>query len=179
MAERAVATLYGMVRSMLNSATLPEGLRNGIWAEAAKTATELKNIMSTYNSKTPPYELFHEVKYNAMDTLRTFGEMAIIIDNPRAIRSKLEDRGKIVMYMGRDPEHSADTYRFLNIRTRLILISRNVKWLNMTYDEFATVNKDKLAFLAPPAPGEVIDEDEGVTLQEVATNFAGTQTVIG
>jgi hypothetical protein len=43
--EREFATLYGRVRTMLNAARLPKDLREGVWAEAAKYATEVENVI--------------------------------------------------------------------------------------------------------------------------------------
>jgi hypothetical protein len=57
--ERAFATLYGIVRSMLNSAKVPLPLRYGVWPEAAHMATELKNLLVSYSQDKSPYELFH------------------------------------------------------------------------------------------------------------------------
>jgi hypothetical protein len=43
--ERKFATLYGKVRAMLNAANLPQEIRNGLWAEAAHTASDLENAL--------------------------------------------------------------------------------------------------------------------------------------
>jgi hypothetical protein len=39
--ECMFATLFGMVQSMLNEACVPMLLRQGIWAEAARNATDM------------------------------------------------------------------------------------------------------------------------------------------
>jgi hypothetical protein len=56
--ERAFATLYGMVRSMLNAAKVPTHLCHGVWPEAACTTAELKNLLVSYSQTKSPYELF-------------------------------------------------------------------------------------------------------------------------
>jgi hypothetical protein len=45
--ERLFATLFFMVRSMLNEACTPMILRRGIWAEAACTATDMRNCLDS------------------------------------------------------------------------------------------------------------------------------------
>ena len=42
--ERKFATLYGKVRSMLNSARLTPNLRHGLWTECAACATMEENV---------------------------------------------------------------------------------------------------------------------------------------
>jgi hypothetical protein len=48
--ERMFSTLYGMVHSMLNQAQVPLHICCGVWAEAAKTATDMRNILVNYKS---------------------------------------------------------------------------------------------------------------------------------
>jgi hypothetical protein len=42
------ATLYGMVHSMLNQAQVALHIRHGAWADAAKTATDMRIILVNY-----------------------------------------------------------------------------------------------------------------------------------
>ena len=46
------------------------------------------------------------------------------------------------MYLGRARDHATDTYRFLNLETELVLISRDVIWLNKVYGEFKGSKQD-------------------------------------
>ena len=69
-----------------------------------------------------------------MKYMRTFGEMAVIaIHEGKKMRSKLDDRGKTCMLVGYADGHSRDMNRFLNIHTRRIIISRDVRWLNIIW----------------------------------------------
>jgi hypothetical protein len=80
--ERMFATLFGIVRSMLNEVRVPMNLCHGLWAEAARNATDTRNYLVSYKSETSSYEKFMGVKYDCIDTLHTFGEMAIVGDHP-------------------------------------------------------------------------------------------------
>jgi predicted metal-dependent hydrolase len=75
------ATLFGMVRSMLNEDRVPMLLRRGLWAKAARTATDMWNYLVSYKSDKSSYEKFMGVKYDQIDTLHTFSEMAIVEDH--------------------------------------------------------------------------------------------------
>jgi hypothetical protein len=79
--ERMFATLFGMVRPMLNEACTPMLLCWGIWAEAARSATDMRNYLAFYKRDTSSYEKFMGAKYDRIDTLHTFGEMAIVEDH--------------------------------------------------------------------------------------------------
>ena len=62
------------------------------------------------------------------------GEMAVIaIHEGKKMRSKLDDRGKTCLFVGYADDHSRDTYRFLNIHTKRVIISRDVRWLNFIW----------------------------------------------
>ena len=69
--------------------------------------------------------------------MRTFEEMAVIaIHEGQKMRSKLDDRGKTCMFVGYADDHSRDVYRFLNIHTNRIIISRDVRWLNIIWKHY-------------------------------------------
>ena len=89
--ERAFATLYGRVRSMMNGAGLTGSLRNGLWAEGAVTATLLENLL-VYDSETKKssWEKFFGTVPKHVNELRIFGEMAILLQKKK-IRSKLDN----------------------------------------------------------------------------------------
>jgi hypothetical protein len=60
--ERAFATLWGRTRAMLNQAQLDDELRNGLWAECAKCATQLNNIIVKPGEEKSPFEKFYKRK---------------------------------------------------------------------------------------------------------------------
>ena len=66
-----------------------------------------------------------------MKYLRSFGEMAVIaISNGKKRRSKLDTRGRTGIFVGYADDHAGNVYRFINIQTKKIILSRDVKWLN-------------------------------------------------
>ena len=67
-----------------------------------------------------------------MKYMRTFGEMAVVaIHLDKKMRSKLDNIGKACMFVGYAEDHSGDVYRFLNIHMKKIIMSRDVRWLNI------------------------------------------------
>jgi hypothetical protein len=80
---------------------------------------------------------FKGAKYNHIDTLHTFDEMAIVEDHPtRSMHAKLQDRGHPAMFVGTTHEHTRDTYRFLSVITSQIITSRDVIWTGKSYGEY-------------------------------------------
>jgi hypothetical protein len=66
-----------------------------------------------------------------------------VIKTSKKIKGKLEDRGLPCVYLGQARDHAGDTYRFLNLATKMVLVSRDVIWLDQVYGEF-TGNHDIL-----------------------------------
>jgi hypothetical protein len=79
--ERKFATLYGRVGTMLNAASLPKDLREGVWAEAAKYATEVENVIVTTTKPITALHQFYGIKNPKVKVMKPFGEMAIVEDN--------------------------------------------------------------------------------------------------
>ena len=72
-----------------------------------------------------------------MKCLRTFGEMAVVaIHEGKKMRSNLDSRGKTCMFVGYADDHSGDVYRFLNIHTKRIIMSRDARLLNIIWKHY-------------------------------------------
>ena len=95
------------------------------------------DIMVRPERTKPPHALFYGKDAKYMRSLRTFGEMAVIaIHEGKKMRLKLDDRGKTCMFVGYADDHTKDVYRFLNIHTRRIILSRDVRWLNIIWKQY-------------------------------------------
>jgi hypothetical protein len=138
--ERKFATLYGKTRSMLNGAQFPKTLRDGLWAHCAKLASNLENILYGSTGKTPPSERFYGHLPKWVKSLRTFGEIAIISDSRnKEIRSKLADRGFPAIFIGYSDSHDTDVWEFFNYKTKSVILSRDVIWLNQSYGQYMNI----------------------------------------
>jgi hypothetical protein len=63
---------------MLNGAKVTKELREGVWAEAAKTATDIENMIVNPNKQVAAYNMFYGVKEPKLKILKPFGEMAMV-----------------------------------------------------------------------------------------------------
>ena len=135
--ERRIPALMGRARAMLIQAGIESKYKGEFWCEVISRATNLDNKMVRPERTKPPHTLFfgEDAKYTR--SLRTFGEMAVIaIHEGKKMRSKLDDRGETCMFVGYADDHTKDVYRFLNIQTRRIILSRDVRWLNIIWKQY-------------------------------------------
>ena len=133
--ERKFATLYGRVRSMLNRARLPKAVRHKLWAEAANVATDAENMSVKAGREKPPYKLFFGTETKNIWHLRRFGEIGIAKKGPK-IQSKMANPGIAVMYLGQAKDHGQEVYRLLNLETKRVVLSRDVRWLDQNYTSY-------------------------------------------
>ena len=149
--ERMFATLYGKTRSMLNSARFTTELRRGLWAQCADHAVQLQNILVKTHGDSSACEKFYDYTPKWVHNLRTFGEMAVVADHAnKKIRGKLADRGLPCIFVGYAEDHAQNVYKFMNTKTRCILMSRDVIWLNKNFSEYYGIHRVRLE--APPDP---------------------------
>jgi phage gpG-like protein len=88
-------------------------LRECVWAEVAKYATEVENVIGTTTKLIAALHQFYGITNPKVKVMKPFGEMAIVEDNARRqIRAKLENRGRACLFFGNAPKHADDTYRF-------------------------------------------------------------------
>ena len=162
-AERRIPALMGRARAMLIQAGLEPKHKGELWCEVISTATKLDNIMVRPERTKPPYTLFYGEDAKYAQSLRIFGEMAVIaIHEGKKMRSKLDDRGKTCMFVGYADNHAKDVYRFLNIHTKRIILSRDVRWINIIWKRY----KNKSIYARKQAE-LFLDEEESSIEDEV------------
>ena len=60
----------------------------------------------------------------------------VAIHEGKKMRSKLDNRGKTCMFVGYADDHTKDVYRFRNIHTKRIILSRDVRWLYIIWKQY-------------------------------------------
>ena len=133
-AERRISTLMGRARAMLIQAGIDSKGKGEFWCEVTSTATKLDNIMVRPERAKPSHTLFYGKDAKYMKSMRIFGEMAVVaIHEGKKMRSELDNREKTCMFVGYAEDHAGDVYRFQNIHTKRIIMSRDVRWLNLIW----------------------------------------------
>jgi hypothetical protein len=86
---------------MLNQAQVILHIRHGVCAEAAKSATDTCNILVNYKSNKYAHKKAMGTKFEHLNTLHTFGEMAIVEDHQsRGMRFKLNNCCRPATFLG-------------------------------------------------------------------------------
>ena len=135
--ERKIPTLMGRSRAMMITAGFSQQDKRKFWCEVISTATKLDNIMVRKERTKPPFTLFYNNEPKYMKFLRSFGEMAVIaISDGKKMRSKLDTRGRTGIFVGYADDMAGNMYRFINIQMKLILLSRDIQWLNSFWKEY-------------------------------------------
>ena len=135
--ERKIPTLIGRSRAMMIEAGFSQQDKRKFWCEVISTATKLDNIMVRKERTKPPYTLFYNEEPKYKMYLRSFGEMAVIaISDGKKMRSKLDTRGRTGIFVGYADDHAGNVYRFINILTKKIILSRDIQWLNSFWKEY-------------------------------------------
>ena len=133
--ERKIATITRQIRATLNAAKLPAELRKILWGEAVMYCTDISNCLQSRSYNVPAYVGFFQQQLPCLKNMRQFGEIAYVKFGMN-IKAKLKDRGVPMMYLGRAVNHSADTYRLMNLESKKIINSRDATWLNKVYGEW-------------------------------------------
>ena len=127
--ERAIPTLMGRARAMMNFAGFTTEKRKQPWCEAANTATMLDTILVHEQNSTPPYAMFHGRDAKYTKHLRTFGGICLTDTSNKVGRTKVDTRGRLCIFMGYSTQDAGDVYRFLHLKTNHVIYSRDVQRL--------------------------------------------------
>ena len=141
--ERKIRTLMGRSRAMMLTAGFSQQDKRKFWCEVISTATRLDNIMVRKERTKPPYTLLYNDEPKYKKYLRSFGKMAVIaISDGKKMRSKLDTRGRTGIFVGYADDHAGNVYRFINIQTKKIILSRDIQWLNSFWKEYKKTKDD-------------------------------------
>ena len=153
--ERKIPTLMGRSRAMMITAGFDTQEKRKFWCEVISTATKLDNIMVRKDRTKPPVTLFYNEEPKYMKFLRSFGEMAVIaISDDKKMRSKLDTRGRTGIVVAYADDHAGNVYRFINVETKKIILSRDIQWLNSFWKEYKKRRDDSKKFVETDEPRE-------------------------
>jgi len=134
--ERKFATIYSRMRAMLKGGGFNEEEKYLLWCEAARHGTDLENMTVRGKESSVHEEMFGE-QHRLTETLRCFGDVGVVANlSNRGMKGKLEDRGKVAVYLGWAHDHAGGVCRLMNPETKRVMISRNVRWLERSFGEW-------------------------------------------
>jgi hypothetical protein len=158
---------------MLNGACQTKALKKGLWAQCAETATHLeKNLMSLTGEKNSSEKFYGENPY-WISKLRTFGEIRIVSDKKtKKIRGKLDDRGLLCLWVGYTTNHAEDVYKFMNLKTKTVIMSRNVILLDKKYAKFKGITAVNVEQITVDVDQDEVQEEIKTEIEEIEDEIA-------
>ena len=176
--ERKILTLMGRSRAMMIEAGFSQQDKRKFWCEVISTATKLDNIMVRKEQTKPPYTLFYNEEAKYKQYLRSFGEMAVIaISDGKKMRSKLDTRGRTGIFVGYADDHAGNVYRFINIQTKNIILSRDTQWLNAFWKQYKKRKDDSKKLVDEFYPNDEDDQtQEESEIEETKNSGDGNNT---
>ena len=129
--ERRIAVNLSGARAFLYASNFTEKTRKALWAEAINYTEQVRNAMSTSNSKESADFKFFGKSPNFLSHMVEFGRIGYVTKREK-ILGKLEERSTKMIMVGYATNHSGDVYRMYNPRTRRIILTRDVKWADWT-----------------------------------------------
>ena len=109
--ERAFATMYKRVQAMMNYAKFEGELRKKLWAECAKTATDLDGVLIQDKMNKCNYKKMFGRNPAFLQHQRISGDIGIImIHKQEGHKSKIKDRGIEAIFVRYSNTHAGDIF---------------------------------------------------------------------
>jgi hypothetical protein len=109
--------------------------------ELAQLLTYYNNLIINKDKKKSPINLILKNRAKGLRNLKRFGEMCVVTTKNK-IQGKLSNKGTVCVYVGNAVNHADDVYRLLNPKTKSIIRSRDVVWLNKSYGAWIKSKND-------------------------------------
>jgi hypothetical protein len=143
--ERRITLIRQRAHAQL-AAGLDELTRGLLWAASVDMANVLENITATTKSAMSAHEQYTGESSKLYPYLVEFGRIGIVALRQK-FKSKWKEKGIKMIMVGYAADCSADTYRMYNLKTKHIIRSRNVKWLDW---EVLDPKRDMSIFVKQP-----------------------------
>ena len=143
-AERMNRTLIEKAKCLLFDAKLPKCY----WAEAVNMAAYLINRSLSAAHNKIPYEIFCDEKVDVTD-LKLFGT-EVMVFVPKQKRHKLDKNSQKMIFVGYD--ENTKGVRCVDIATRKLLVSRNVKFLDPQLEVTLEMDEVRAESSTPETP---------------------------
>jgi hypothetical protein len=140
---------------LLNCAELKDTLRSGVWAECARTVTFLSIITTAKNKEVCPHQLMFGSIPKLPESLRSFGEIGVV-STKNDIQGKLPNRGTFCMVVGYSIDHANVVYRMLNLETKHIINSSDIKWIQMNHKDWIKQKDPVFHYVSDDEDGSMI-----------------------
>ena len=132
--EKSIETKYNRTRACMAFAHVPDEVKQFVIRECITQVTNTSNLelLKIKGETIYRYEAFFGVVPAFARHLHVFGE-ACIVHNKTTTTKKLDNRGKVMMFVGNSPQHAGNVCRAYDDDTKRVVVSRDAKFINRMY----------------------------------------------
>ena len=123
------------MRKTLHNTDPYSNIKAGVWAERVNATTLIENILVKEKDGNGTHKKLYNRHPSFEKHLCGFGEVGVSAFADRKTRLKFANRGRVCIVMGYATNHAADMYRMLDLDSKRITISRDIRCLNESYSE--------------------------------------------
>ena len=129
--EKSIDTKYNRTRACLDFAHIPAPIKRLLIRECITQVTHAVNLrLHEANGVTATsYEHFFDTAPLYAPHLHVFGEAAVVHTKTVASK-KMDNRGKLMMFVGNSPQHFGNVCRLFDADTTRVVVSRDVKFVD-------------------------------------------------
>jgi len=135
----------------------------GLWAKCADNAMHMENAAMKSKKEPPFWQFFKKDPPFITSLQQTSGEIGI--HDAKKIHGKLENHGKISMFIGYAADHASNTFKMLNLETKRIWQSQEVCWIASSLPAYAAL---QLAHMKASKNDDDFDDELTIKSQFVA-----------
>ena len=127
--EKKIRIIWQRAMTMMNHANLTLESQKEFWAEAVACSAFIEDLMIKAGRTSPAlYNWTNTTVTKWVKNLVQFGRIGVV--KKKGKQAKMVDKGYPAMMVGYALNHGAGTYRLYNPKTKRIIMSRDVKWMD-------------------------------------------------
>jgi hypothetical protein len=126
--ERMIATDRGRRNAMMNGTNFSSKELSFLRAEATQMSSQLAQLLVSTNQPIPAAELVPTgTRMLKPENLKFFGQKGYVYVK-KNLQNKMAPRAREMFMVGYADNHSGDTYRMYDPKTKSVILTRDVKW---------------------------------------------------
>ena len=127
--EKKIHIIWQRAMTMMSNANLTIDAQKEFWAEAVACSAFIEDLMIKAGRTAPALFLWTNTTVTKwLQHLIQFGRIGVV--NKHGKQAKMTNKGFPAMMVGYAQNHGAGTYRLYNPKTKRIIMSRDVKWMD-------------------------------------------------
>ena len=126
--EKKIHIIWQRAMTMMNQANLTLDAQKQFWAEAVSTSAFIEDLVIKAGRTSPALQnRTNKPVLKWMKNMVQFGRIGVV--HKHGIKGKMKDKGYSAMMVDYAPNNGTGTFRLYNPKTKRIVTSRDVQWM--------------------------------------------------